>query len=498
MMLSNPFIVGRAIRAGEQFVGRFKIKQTILGNLSNMGSTSIIGERRTGKTSLLLDIQRELRELTAPRPFTAVYIDCSTTRTIETFWTVFIEELRLEANRQFAAQLDGLRSLSSEAEILSRNIIRTLSSINSIVMLLDEFDCILESDEFAGDFLLNLRNYGTLSQVAYVTASRQRLETHYTNPTPSPFFNIFLTTVLGLFSEKEVRTLLERNLPTGMPIFSELEIAYLVRFSGCHPFFVQLAGFILFRIKYSEADESQSDWKDQHQNEFEIAARQHLKYYWNKSTAEEKALLVSLSEGMLPPSVPGRVLKNLLERCLVSKDGDRVQPFSPIWSEWILQHAGSMEERMIETLAIPTLLKAVDFIFGEGSRILQERRERRRAERELPDKDSEAGNRPANPAMSSGAITSQEEARQGPIEEIAWLDSEKHVKHLMSLLETYTRNYYLAKEEYAKWGSALVPSIIVHNLDEAEDGILKITKELQSILSRVYGKQIVVPQLVGE
>src|SRR6266849_4491221 len=40
---------------------------------------------------------------------------------------------------------------------------------------------------------------------------------------------------------------------------------------------------------------------------------------------------------------------------------------------------------------------------------------------------------------------------------------------------------YLAKEEHAKWGSALVPPIIIHNLLEAEDGVAKTTHELQSI-----------------
>ena len=35
---------------------------------------------------------------------------------------------------------------------------------------------------------------------------------------------------------------------------------------------------------------------------------------------------------------------------------------------------------MIETVTIPLLLKAVDFLFEEGSKILEERRERRKAQ----------------------------------------------------------------------------------------------------------------------
>jgi len=59
------------------------------------------------------------------------------------------------------------------------------------------------------------------------------------------------------------------------------------------------------------------------------------------------------------------------------------------------------------------------------------------------------------------------------------------------LLETYSRNYYLAKEQYAKWGSALVPPIIVSNMNEAENSMLETIKRLEIILSKVYKKDII-------
>jgi len=62
-------------------------------------------------------------------------------------------------------------------------------------------------------------------------------------------------------------------------------------------------------------------------------------------------------------------------------------------------------------------------------------------------------------------------------------------------MEIYTRNYHLAKEQYAKWGSALVPPVILHNLEEAEDAVAKTTRKLQALLVNVYGKPIFVPEL---
>ncbi len=76
------------------------------------------------------------------------------------------------------------------------------------------------------------------------------------------------------------------------------------------------------------------------------------------------------------------------------------------------------------------------------------------------------------------------------IDESLWRNHEMEVQHLVRLLETYTRNYQLAKEQYAKWGSALVTPIIVSNLNEAENSVFETIKKLEVVLSKVYAKDI--------
>ena len=169
---------------------------------------------------------------------------------------------------------------------------------------------------------------------------------------------------------------------------------------------------------------------------------------------------------------------------------------------------------MIEVVAIPILIKAVDFLFEEGSKILQERRERRKDDQDAKKSDRESSViQPASKVQDTsiaqsvestaaqatdgvktpGIIKSKETAMSTPVDEVAWKNSKTEVEHSISLLEVYTKNYHLAKEQYAKFGSALVPPIIVHNLTEAEDGIATTTENLQTVLSKVYGKEIVVP-----
>ena len=145
---------------------------------------------------------------------------------------------------------------------------------------------------------------------------------------------------------------------------------------------------------------------------------------------------------------------------------------------------------MLDPIQIHILLKAIDFVFDEGRKILDERRERRKS-----GTPTEPGTEPV-PASEPPPVDAQEsnkikeELRTSRIDEILWKNHELEVQHLVKLLETYSRNYHLASEQYAKWGDALVPPIIVHNMTEAENKMVKTLKKLEDVLSKVYDKEI--------
>lgn len=147
---------------------------------------------------------------------------------------------------------------------------------------------------------------------------------------------------------------------------------------------------------------------------------------------------------------------------------------------------------MIDPAQLPILLKAIDFVFDEGRKILEERRERRKmnesapAESETPEPEAKE----VVPLEPEKANEIRQELSTSKIDELLWKNHEAEVQHLVRLLETYSRNYQLAKEQYAKWGSALVPPIILHNMTEAEDSVINTMKQLESVLSKVYNKNI--------
>ena len=156
---------------------------------------------------------------------------------------------------------------------------------------------------------------------------------------------------------------------------------------------------------------------------------------------------------------------------------------------------------MLDPIQIPILLKAIDFVFDEGHKLLEERRERRKTNTvgaagaaSAASAPAQTGAVPESTETTSAETQESSEIKQdllnSKIDEILWKNHEAEVQHLVRLLETYSRNYHLASEQYAKWGDALVPPIIVNNMTQAENAMAETLKKLEDVLSNVYKKDI--------
>ena len=69
------------------------------------------------------------------------------------------------------------------------------------------------------------------------------------------------------------------------------------------------------------------------------------------------------------------------------------------------------------------------------------------------------------------------------------------IEHLVSLMEIHTRNFRSAEQQYAKWGDALVPPIVLNNLDTEGAAVELTMRRLQTLVSEVYGADIAIPEL---
>jgi len=141
---------------------------------------------------------------------------------------------------------------------------------------------------------------------------------------------------------------------------------------------------------------------------------------------------------------------------------------------------------MLETTAIPVLLKAVNFLFDECGKILEERRERRKQEQ--PKIEPPKPEAPAIPSQQS--ISNKEMALSISVNQLAWTKAESQVEHFLSLLDIHIGNYRLLSKQYAAWTEVLVPPVIANSLKNEEAKIIAIASKLQTLLSEVYARDV--------
>ena len=145
---------------------------------------------------------------------------------------------------------------------------------------------------------------------------------------------------------------------------------------------------------------------------------------------------------------------------------------------------------MIDPTQLPILLKAIDFVFEEGRKILEERRERRKQQDQIPTGEEKSSSQEIVPLEPEKAVKIKQDLLASRVDEILWHNNEQELQHLVRLYDTYSRNYYLAREQYAKWGDALVPPIIVNNLRDAESSMIETIRRMEAVLSKIYMKEI--------
>lgn len=145
---------------------------------------------------------------------------------------------------------------------------------------------------------------------------------------------------------------------------------------------------------------------------------------------------------------------------------------------------------MMDPIQIPILLKAIDFVFDEGRKILEERRERRKMEASSPQIEEPREMKESVPIEPERAHEIKQDLIASKIDELLWQYHREEVEHLVRLLEKHTRAYYTFKEQFAEFGSAFVPPYIVSQMKEKENSILETRKQLEGVLSKIYKKDL--------
>jgi AAA+ ATPase superfamily predicted ATPase len=365
-MESNPFTFGNPIKAPERFVGRkAEIRQIASRLLSSAHeSTSIVGERRIGKTSLLYHLSNpkiaSSLGLTEDK-YCIAYIDFQGLSEITPtkFWNRVLRKVQKKIKIEEAQeQIEDLRSHESIDLFDLEDLFETISDAGlHVVLMLDEFEYVAQNENFKIDFFGGLRALAIHSNLSLITSTSKQLVdlAHSEEIKGSPFFNIFAVVILRSFSNEETTDFINSYARLSNQQISEEQGEFIRDFGGNIPIFLQMAGHALLESKVSKSRED--DLPADAAKLFAEQAAQHFSYFWSQISESEKITLLSILAYNSGKARIGKksTMKNLLRinpqalidtksldrRGLIVKTDDVFHIFSPGLQAWIIHEITS-------------------------------------------------------------------------------------------------------------------------------------------------------------
>ncbi len=320
-MTQNPFTFGNPIREPGRFIGRQEELRQVVNRLLSSAheSTSIVGERRIGKTSLLMHMADKSAASSlglVPDRFCLIYIDFQGLIDItpQRFWGRVITRMgRTITDPNLHAQIEALQKDNTYELFDLEDLCEAITEAGlCVVLLLDEFEYVTQNPNFGADFFGGLRALAIHHNLPLVTATRRELIDlcHSEEIKGSPFFNIFANIVLRLFKQAEVNELLRCYTRESGLTFGEKEYELAWCLGGGHPLFTQVGGYYLFDgLQQGLPPEKLEKWVTA---QFEQQAAPHFSYLWGRCTESEKITLISTI--MLCRSKPGKKDIPFMER----------------------------------------------------------------------------------------------------------------------------------------------------------------------------------------
>jgi hypothetical protein len=269
--MSNPFLFGNPV-SPDQFLDRRTELNRIVGRIANQGqSTAIVGEPRSGKTSILLYLsapekRAELYGVDGER-LVFSYLDAQTLSgsfSQAQFWEyalrpLYEQVIASDPGSPLARAYGTCQENEFGAFVLERLFAQMVPTSWRLVLMLDEFDMFLHHPILnCAEFFGSLRSLASRSRgaLALVIASR-RAVTELTKDTQpfsrngSPYFNILSEITLGPWPAKEVDAFLRRAGDR----FTAEERRFVKQVAGGHPYLLQVAAHELWEA-YNDGEEN--------------------------------------------------------------------------------------------------------------------------------------------------------------------------------------------------------------------------------------------------
>ncbi len=302
----NPYIPGSPLRRDSPiFFGRQELFDFVAENVGEQGRRNVlilVGQRRTGKTSALLQLEQHL-----PPNLLPVYIDCQSLGVTPGMPALLNDLAWLIAdtllNREIVVEVPEIDAWRPDPTgLFERKFMPYVQSLlpeqTTLVLVFDEFEAIenLVQDEILPATIFPyLRHLMQHSEgLSFIFVGTRRLEEMGADYW-SVLFNIALHQKIGYLStESATRLIMEPVAPN--IVYDDLALDKILRVTAGHPYFLQLVCYTL--VKRANAQKTGyitvSDVNGA-LDEMLRLGEVHFAYLWQRSDYTERALLTAVA-----------------------------------------------------------------------------------------------------------------------------------------------------------------------------------------------------------
>jgi len=324
---TNPYFYSGPIQDPSYFFGRQELLRSVFERLDKGACTSLIGERLSGKTSLLHYLMTDAvqRAFSCEAKYLFVYMNPKgDIQSPASFYRALMKEL---AKRVPSSVPDA------DKEVKERHVRSILSNLSPrrLVLLLDDFETIAYSANFDLDFLRFQRGLAVEGWITFITATTKDLfQCCPKDMVASGFPNIFVPQNLGAWTEPEFdHFLAETSQRSGAPI--QAYKSEICRLAGHTPFYVQMACSLYFET-WRERGKITSQDQANIEQRFATEAESYFATVWKTCLEpDEKATLIALAHGK--EQTGSAILRRLMDKGYL-KGG---QLFSSAFADFVLR-----------------------------------------------------------------------------------------------------------------------------------------------------------------
>jgi len=354
----NPYSPGMPLRSNSTvFFGRTQLFDFLKQNAASFAQKNVlilVGQRRTGKTSALLQLGRQLADDLLP-----VYVDCQSLGVSPGLPSLF-NDLAWSisdalANRGISMEVPDPGYWNQDAgSRFEREFLPLVRSLlpheTTLLLVFDEFEAfedlvregILPKTLFS--YLRHLMQHA--EGISFIFSGTHRLEEMGTDYW-SVLFNSALYRQVGFLDSESAGRLIRDPVSPNL-VYDDIAVDKILRVTAGHPYFLQLVCYTLVnRANLRQSSYITISDVNAAIDEMLRLGEVHFAYIWQRSTYSERALLAATSRLMdfdsvfrpdglihelnqfgiqLPPAQVTEALNRLVERGIFRELGDEGAP----------------------------------------------------------------------------------------------------------------------------------------------------------------------------